>query len=97
MEIKERIRRYLDEHGEPPWPCADPTTMSQKALLVWGSLTDEEKIAISRFNRFLIERNAVLQELRDRGLTTPILAEISSVSVNQVKRVTRRAKRADPR
>jgi len=89
MDIIERIRRYLENHNkELPWPDGIIDNASERAKYVWNTLTQEERLAISRHNHFRKERNEVLCELKSRGITGAILSELSGLSIQMIKHIT---------
>ena len=89
MDILERIRRYImDEIGERPWTVGfNANTGSKEALIAWRMLTIEEKLAISKNNPFIAERKKYLLRLRLQGFSQPVLAELSGLSIQTIKRV----------
>ena len=93
MNILERIRKYLDEIGEHPWPFGCKVDdISKEALTAWQMLSIEEKLAISRNNPFIAGRNERLKILRLQGYSQLILTELSGLSLNTIKRASAREK-----
>ena len=89
MDILERIRRYImDEIGGHPWAVGfNANGASKEALIAWRMLSVEEKLAISRNNPFIAERKKCLLGLRLQGFSQPILAELSGLSIQTIKRI----------
>lgn len=93
MNIFKRIRKYLDEVGEHPWAVGFKANgASKEALIAWRMLTIEERLAISKNNLFIAERNECLKILMLQGLSRLRLAELSGLSLTQIKRVLVREK-----
>jgi hypothetical protein len=64
-----------------PWPFGfNPETASSRARLVWGILTPEIQLAISKHNPFIKLRDEAIFELFRRGVPGKILAELSGLS-----------------
>jgi len=93
MNIFERIRKHLDEVGEHPWAVGfNANGASEKAVVAWGMLSIEEKLAISKNNPFTPERKKCLLGLRLQGYEQSILTELSGLSIQTIKRVSPRKK-----
>jgi len=87
--ILKRIRSCLENiEGREPWPYGfDGEKASPKAKSAWAALSIEERLAISRYNPYRHERNAMLLELSRRGLTQSIISEISGVPIRTVEKI----------
>ena len=93
INILERIRRYLDETGEYPWPVGfNVNTGSKEALIAWRMLSVSERLAISKNNYFVPERNSVLLGLRAQGYSQSLLSELSGLAPVTIKRLSPKKK-----
>lgn len=94
MDGLKRIRTYLEEsNGREPWSYGfNEETASPKAKAAWDVLPVEEKLAVSVYNPYRRERNAMLCELHRRGLTQPLIAELSGLSPSVVEKITNKKK-----
>lgn len=93
MDILERIRRYIFEIGAHPWPFGcEVNKISKKSLVAWRMLSVLERLAISKNNHFIPERNSVLLGLRAQGYSQLVLSELSGLSLITIKRVSPREK-----
>ena len=88
MDILERIRRYLDNEGRYPWPLGcKANEISKESLIAWEMLIITEKLAISKYNPFIAVRRKHLLKLRLQGFSQPVLAELSGLSIQTIKRI----------
>lgn len=93
MSVLKRIRRYIFEFGEHPWPLGcKANELSKESLIAWRMLSIEERIGISRNNPFITERNECLRGLRLRGYSQSILSEFSGLAPVTIKRLSLKKK-----
>lgn len=62
--------------------------LSPEAEAVTEALDEEQKRVIRKENPFRRDRNRAIRELRDRGVTANVLAEITGYSISQIKILT---------
>jgi hypothetical protein len=61
--------------------------LSIEALRLWGWLDAQEKMKIQKDWPFRVERNEAIRALRRRGVTLDLIAEVTGISLVQIKRI----------
>lgn len=94
MDIIKRIESYLERNnGHLPWPYGITGEASERANTTWNTLSQGEKLAISKHNPFKQDRNKIIKQLNDRGIPQRVLCEMSGLSSTVIKIVTHKGKR----
>lgn len=62
--------------------------LSIDALRLWGWLDAQEKMKIQKDYLFKVERNEAIRALRRRGVKHGLIAEVSGLSIHQIKRIS---------
>lgn len=96
MKLESRVDQYLkSKEGDVPWSYGfDPEAegASGRAVAVWLVLTPGEKLIVSRFNPFKMERVKKIKELNKQGLPQTVLCELSGLSMNTITRIVLKKK-----
>ena len=93
MDILERIERYIMDVGKHPWAFGcNVNEISEKSLVAWRMLSVSERLAISKNNYFVPERNSVLLGLRAQGYSQSLLSELSGLAPVTIKRLSPKKK-----
>ena len=61
------------------------SSLSPEAQLIWKELDRQTRKAIQKINPFQLERNIEIRRLKERGVTAPLLSEITGFSLQGVK------------
>ncbi len=77
-----------------PWPYGfNVDEASEKAKAAWRYLSDKQKLELSRHNPFKNERYKAIRSLKERGLTTSILKELSGLSIGSINSILYRRRK----
>ena len=89
MDLLQRVRGALKNiEGREPWDYGfDGRKANLKAKSAWAALTIEERLGVSRYNPYRVER-ALLCELYQKGLTQAVLSQISGLSLRSIEKIT---------
>lgn len=66
--------------------------LSIEALQVWGELSARERRDIQKENPFKVDRNEAIRALRSRGVKMETIAEVTGISLVQIKRIAGKIK-----
>lgn len=89
MDIKERLEEYLKKNNaQLPWPYGISGDASERANTIWNTLSQIEKLSISKHNPYGKDRNKIIHELHRRGIPQVVLVEMSGLSFSVVRFVT---------
>ena len=91
MDIRCRVRNLIEHSdGGPPWAFGfDPTNGTPEAIVVWRSLTLEEKLLISKYSPFRVERNELIRQLKELRISQKVICELSGLRMDQLKHVNK--------
>ena len=94
MNIEKEIKKYLkSESGKLPWPVGRNAKISERAERVWRLLPQWQRLLISKFNPFKIDRMNGLLNLNREGIPYAVLKEISGLSERTIDNNLGRMKR----
>jgi hypothetical protein len=89
MDLQQRIRKYIETNGSPPWRYGCDLEMSMHAMAAWRALTITEQLIVSRHCPFISERDRLLRKLHTSGVSNLVLVCISGLSSSAVSRIVK--------
>lgn len=97
MRYKDRIRKARQNgEGKPPWPFGLKEGASEKVRAIWESLTEAQRLCMSKHNPFRKERDSLLIQLHRAGYPCTLLSDLSGLSSTSVSRITQPKKKISP-